>query len=800
MRKDFLVTVAGLLHDIGKVVRRAEGIGTHQYAGFRFLEDKKFPEEIINAVRYHHKNELKKAELKDDDISYLVYVADNIASAFDRRYTEEQEENGVFNEKTPLKSIFNLLNDNSSKLGISQIDNDLKSKLCFPVENLNLSQGFYKDIKTRIEKNLISEDICKSKINSIIELMESTTSSIPSCTNSNDTNDISLYDHSKLTAAIALCIYNYLKNNNITEYKTKLFINEKEFYSEKAFCLASFDISGIQKFIYSVVPEKALKQLRARSNYLELLTEFLVDELLISMELTRANLIYNSGGHCYMLIPNTQHAKDNFAECLKSQNKWFLKFFKTDLYVAGAYQECSAYELQNTDGGESVEEIIKNRKTCQNYKNIYKKLSQKISLHKMKRYDADEIQLLNSEKIDSSRECKVCGCSSRKLKDNKCEICVGFEEMGKKIMDDDIYFVFTKNKMEKGLNLPFFGFKTEDCYMQILNKENTKALIKDNNLIRFYSKNSSHMGKEYGCNIFVGDYRAVDESGKPLSFEGFVERCKGIHRLGVLRADVDNLGQAFISGFERSKDDKVNYEYVTLSRTSTLSKNLAMFFKYYINEILSNKQKYSYLSFSDEQTASNKRNLAIVYSGGDDIFIVGSYNEIIEAAYDLRQTFKKYTQNTLTISAGISIYKSGYPISRMAEETGKLENCSKNNPNKDSVTLFTDDGESTFKWDDFKNNVIDEKLRFLESYFERKKAFSPASGSSFLYNVLNFLKQNKSHRLAYLLSRVVKDNDKRSEFDSKFINNIYEWSKNEKNRRELIMAITLYIYLNRKEG
>src|SRR5690606_6049373 len=128
----------------------------------------------------------------------------------------------------------------------------------------------------------------------------------------------------------------------------------------------------------------------------------------------------------------------------------------------------------------------KNRKTCQNYKNIYKKLSQKISLHKMKRYDADEIQLLNSEKIDSSRECKVCGCSSRKLRDNKCEICVGFEEMGKKIMDDDIYFVFTKNKMEKGLNLPFFGFKTEDCYMQILNKENTKALIKDNNLIRFY--------------------------------------------------------------------------------------------------------------------------------------------------------------------------------------------------------------------------------------------------------------------------------------------------------------------------
>jgi len=66
--------------------------------------------------------------------------------------------------------------------------------------------------------------------------------------------------------------------------------------------------------------------------------------------------------------------------------------------------------------------------------------------------------------------------------------------------------------------------------------------------------------------------------------------------------------------------------------------------------------------------------------------------------------------------------------------------------------------------------------------------------------MLGFLKQQKAHRLAYLLSRVVKDSNKRSEFDNEFINNVYEWSKSNKHRRELIMAITLYIYLNRKEG
>lgn len=136
-------------------------------------------------------------------------MADNISSAFDRRYAEKQEDSDTFNEKAPLKSIFNLLNNNSSKLSICPLDRDLNTKLSFPEENLSLSQAFYIDIMNKFNKNLTVKDLCEGRINSLIELMESTTSSIPSCTHINDTNDISLYDHSKLTSAIALSIYNY---------------------------------------------------------------------------------------------------------------------------------------------------------------------------------------------------------------------------------------------------------------------------------------------------------------------------------------------------------------------------------------------------------------------------------------------------------------------------------------------------------------------------------------------------------------------------------------------------------------
>ena len=58
------------------------------------------------------------------------------------------------------------------------------------------------------------------------------------------------------------------------------------------------------------------------------------------------------------------------------------------------------------------------------------------------------------------------------------------------------------------------------------------------------------------------------------------KRQKELKRIGVLRADVDNLGQTFVAGFAG--------KYATLSRTAALSRQLSIFFKYYIRSILKN--------------------------------------------------------------------------------------------------------------------------------------------------------------------------------------------------------------------
>lgn len=52
--------------------------------------------------------------------------------------------------------------------------------------------------------------------------------------------DISLYDHVKITAAIGSCIYEYMKENNETDYE-KYFINkQKNSIKRKHFCFIAW--------------------------------------------------------------------------------------------------------------------------------------------------------------------------------------------------------------------------------------------------------------------------------------------------------------------------------------------------------------------------------------------------------------------------------------------------------------------------------------------------------------------------------------------------------------------------------
>ena len=789
--KETKLIIAAILHDIGKVIyREGNDVRKHSISGYDYLKETGITDkEILDAVKYHHAQSLRNADIEDNSLSYIVYMADNIASATDRR--ERMEEEKGFEISAPLESVFNILNHNDGHMYYKPSFLNPEDDINYPSNTKTMfDRHYYNKIKANITNNLKGMNYNKDYINSLIEVMEANLSYVPSSTSKNEIADISLFDHVKLTAAIASCIYQYLTANKIDNYKQELFIDGKSFYEKNVFMLYSMDISGIQKFIYTIHSENAMKILRSKSFYLEIMMEHIIDCLLDRLHLSRANLIYSGGGHCYILIPNTEEVRTIVEKYNFEINQWFLDNYKVSLYISSGYSECSSNSLKNIPEG--------------SYAEIFKNISKKISEQKASRYTAEQIINLNKiREKDYSRECRICKNVSKVDDDGLCPTCSALKLLSSKILDEKYAFFTVVSEKEPGaLKLPL------DYYLIAEDEKNLteRLLNNDKTFVRTYGKNKMYTGKRVSNKLWVGNYHSDCNT-----FEDMADCSKGIKRIGVLRADVDNLGIAFVSGFNNEAN---NNRYVTLSRTATLSRQLSLFFKLYINSILRDGE------YTIEDNSEGKktiiRNAVICYSGGDDLFIVGAWNEIIELAIDIQKKFALYTEGTLTLSAGIGIYRHNYPISVIAEEVADMESMSKSKAGKAAVTLFEDgvkhkelgqDGyymnisDGTFGWNELVDEVIAEKYNCIREFFDD----AGERGINFLYNLLELIRNQDDRinfaRIVYILSRLEPDKEaekEEKEHYSRFSQNIYKWVKDgDKDIRQLKVAMNMYSYMRR---
>jgi CRISPR-associated protein Csm1 len=124
-----------------------------------------------------------------------------------------------------------------------------------------------------------------------------------------------------------------------------------------------------------------------------------------------------------------------------------------------------------------------------------------------------------------------------------------------------------------------------------------------------------------------------------------------------LRMDVDSLGNIFRNGLGAP---------TSLPRIASLSRHLAYFFGGYLADLLSRREY---------QTT-----LQLIYSGGDDLFIVGAWSATPLIAHTIRDQFMRWVAGNphWGISAGIEITELAFPIAAGAELAGKAEESAKN--------------------------------------------------------------------------------------------------------------------------
>lgn len=831
MQTNEILIKGALLHDIGKVLYRANRkVGNHSYAGSDFLtqylnntSDKNL---LLDCIRYHHHNYIRPTELLNDNLAYIVYEADNIASGMDRRDNEEENPD-TYNAKLPLCSIFSVFNGdtiNNIQAKYPLIYKDINREFNYPREGISeINSDTYQKLVYNIKSKFLTKNINDMSINELLQFLEDSFAYVPSSTSTKQICDISLYVHSKLTAAIANCMKIYFDEHNITDYKKYCFNNNsssREFKEGKNYLLISGDLSGIQKFIYTVPSKGALKSLRGRSIYIDLVLENFIDELLDKLNLTRANLLYSGGGHFYILATNTEKTVTILSKLQILFNKWLLENVGTNLYLAVGKKECSANEL----------------KTSEAQKNIFAIVNKNIKINKTSHFNNDIdyltklFTLPNTQETTTYKECSICHKTVEKLyayaNDEKiaCDFCLNLYKLGEAVLAENIAFVISKKTDNKNLvSIPIFS-EQNDMYLYPIDIDEISTFRQS--IVRLYSKNT--LIKEYplATRLYIADYSAKSDDGVIKTFNDLAKMSykenQGIKRLGVLRIDVDDLSVAFTSGFVRDNTQD-NLRYATLSRYADLSKDMSMFFKVAINKLCMreltgltsvNQQAFSLFGISKQ----TKRDIHIIYSGGDDLCLIGSWDDVLEVAVDIRRAFRQFTNDKLSLCAGMAMFTASYPISKMTEITGLLQEESKQNPNKDSIALFGFDTEYTddyhvvckhiYKWQDFEQKVCKEKMQFLFSHLDinNNDKRKITLGKSLIYRLLDLIDLSNNDKLniarfAYVLGRMQPYNNDKGllKLYEEFSTTMYKWINNPKDKQELATALNLLIYYLREQ-
>ena len=158
------------------------------------------------------------------------------------------------------------------------------------------------------------------------------------------------------------------------------------------------------------------------------------------------------------------------------------------------------------------------------------------------------------------------------------------------------------------------------------------------------------------------EWDELPPAGKVKSFSALEHQANGIKRLGVLRMDVDNLGQLFQKGFRKR---------ATLSRMGALSFAVSLYFEGWVTRTVEKV---------NQQSEQSRDLIYTIYSGGDDLFFVGSWDAMLELAVHIRADLTAYAAGHPGIhaSAGVVLVGGKYPLSQAAQDAEEAEKAAKN--------------------------------------------------------------------------------------------------------------------------
>ena len=812
------VALSALLHDIGKFWQRTgeekpftrqekDYFNTYEHAHWscsfidKYINDK----DIHRWALSHHIKDL------DEWQSKVIKLADWLSSG-ERNVYEHGKDDQITEEPptlTPptarLENIFdNLLytkkpGEEKGKTYFQMSQYPDYSDVFFPTP---ANEGDKEDYRKLWEKFI--EDLKYlgwTDINKLnlpyatwLSLLKKYTSRIPAATPTEKQKifpDISLYQHLRITSAIASCLtYSYVnKNTNISidekyidtclvkwksyneelghtldelrsikkeldeetkkdvkdinkiqslsERKSKLEKQVEDFITKDELELFTFlcgDVSGIQEYIYSIPSKGAAKQLKARSFLLQLLCEFIAIYICEQFNLPPCNIIYSGGGRFFILLPKC--VKEEVEKLNQDISLKLLKYMHGELHLLLA---TTPVKLSHFCVG--------------GFSSVWKDVTQEIGKRKKQRYSIFPVEYYDDifGKMDKTKYPVSQYITGEDQEEDK-ETKKNNEQLEKiaKNLRNAIWLVRRKvssvNTEDNPLPLQFInelGYDYEilnnlgeevnlDNVVEIIFLEKfnisttvTKILTNKLDKISLSLRPFANYWPSLKENLDINGRKQEEKDKRdatfaPAQFEDFAEVAKGPEKIAILRADVDNLGNIFSRG--------LGY-YNTLCRSAMLSSSLSDFFEGYVNALAKHNDY--------------KGSIGIVYSGGDDLFIVGAWDKVIDFAFQLREDFDDYTHSNLTFSGGVVVIDHSIPVRISAKMAEKAENQAKSyvrppKKEKDTIVIF----DTEIAYEEKKELLeIKENLLNLSKQPEKDVAFKGVLNK--LFEVTNVYQKQK---------------------------------------------------------
>jgi len=585
---------------------------------------------------------------------------------------------------------------------------------------------------------------------------------IPSATNSDA--DISLYQHAKTTAAFASALYAFQKDCN-KESEVKLGNR-----AEKKFLFLKGDVSGIQKYIFELkTNDDSSKLLRAKSFQIAALGDIIARNIVSQAGLSESNIITSAGGNFMLLLPNSEHIKQLLPLIQLETETYFLKEFagKLSVIISDGI-EASPNDVWQENAQHLINAIGHKADLCKQKK--MQKALQKNGAVLTEFYD-------NLQKFGECPKCGLFAASGVNTDGSpkECANCSALTDLGSKLVKSS----WLKLNSEKLLP---FGQMVE---VSRDDKKSEKI---------FASINTFVLGRAV---VHLPYTAPRNEAGDLLCFADIAKKSTGNNKIAMFKADIDNLGLVFSSSLGKR---------MSFSRYADMSHKLHYFFSAYYTYFVNTHTCLIKDKNGNENNVPYKDVIYTVFSGGDDLCVLGSWDAVIQFALDFQKEIVRLTNNNplLTLSAGIALSSASLPVALLAESAEKMLEKSKERKDetktktvKNAITVFG----TTISWEEFENCIADGKR--LQKYLEEgvlstgvvykmidfaNRAESILGGN--VKDLLNMRNQTWKSNFKYIVARNVKD--------EKVRNWLFEFGTSPQEMIKSRIAVSYALYTQRK--